>query len=438
MLKEIFRAYDIRGIYGTQLTEKIARGVGNVVHNFVDGSIVLGRDNRISSPAVHKAFLEGALEAGLKVTDVGVVPNGVASFAGWVAQKPIAYITASHLDPEWNGIKLFHENGVGFSEEENSRIGELVLKEKFVRRQGGGVTALDMIDEYKKYLISKIVKIKSARKLDVVLDCGNGTAGLVSPSLFAEAGFDVRTINEGPDGKFPNRKPDIKPEVLSEIKKEARSADLGIAYDGDADRMVLVDDLGRILEPEQTAALILKGLGEGQVVANVECSRSIDSVAHAVHRIQVGHSYLVKYSLQRGAMLGFERSGHFIIPSLIPRDDAIAVSLFAASVLATQDKKLSEIVNTIPTYPCKRVNFSCPDKIKFDVIARITSRLKRKYKVNDLDGVRIDMPAGWALIRASNTSPNIRLTCEANTEQEMQKLLQKFGTIIQEEIERKR
>lgn len=438
----IFRAYDIRGIYGKDLDEEIMEKVGVAFSSeFVKGTVVVGMDGRNSSPKLKGAFIKGATETGKNVIDLGLVPRGVCMYWAWKKRLTSAYITASHLGKEYNGIKFAYDDGIELLEDDNNKVRDRVIN--FVNEYQDGKGKVIEEEHTKDYIDYILTKIKPAKKkLKVVIDCGNGTGGIVAPALFAKLGFTAKTIFREVDGSFPNRSSEISEENLSELKKEARGSDFGVAYDGDADRMTLIDENGRVLDPESVSFIILKELvreEKGPIIANVECLKIMDEIARLsnrdIHRIRVGNSFLVQAVKEKGACFGVEKSGHYCIPSILPLDDGIAASLYAASVLSRSEKKLSEIVDEIPIYPFKRIKIDCPDEIKFRVIENLKEKLGSAYeKVNTIDGVRADLDDGWILIRASNTEPLIRLSIEANDNTVIEKLSEKFLSLVNHEI----
>jgi phosphomannomutase len=440
--KSMFRAYDIRGVYGHDLNENVMEAIGNAfASEFVKGSVVVGMDGRDSGPSLKKAFISGVTSAGKSVTDVGLVPRGVCLFSAWKRRLPSAYITASHLAPEWNGVKFAHGSGTEFFEQDNYRIRDLVLSGKVTEaREKGKVDTAKPIYDYKKYVSSKIPKAK--KPLKVVIDCGNGTGGLVAPQLFRTLGFEVKALFEKVDGRFPNRPSEIKEEALGRLMNEMKEADMGVAYDGDSDRMSLMDETGRLLGPETASYIILNELvrqEKGPVIANVECLKIMDEIAkkfgRKLFRIRVGNSFMVHEVNKKSACFGVERSGHFCIPSILPMDDGIAASLYAAVALSKSGMKLSEIANELPQYPFRRLKVECPDEKKFGVVERLKRSLSKKYdRVNTIDGVRVDFDYGWVLIRASNTEPIIRVSAEADDEKKMKDLAGKFKGLLLDEI----
>lgn len=440
--ESMFRAYDIRGIYGKDLNEEVMEAIGNAfASEFAREAVLVGMDGRTSGPKLKRAFMEGVKKTGKNVIDVGVVPRGVCLFAAWRKGVPSAYITASHLTKEWNGVKFAAGSGTEFFEEDNYRIRDVVLSGKVTEAEmKGHVKRMEAVHEYIEYILSKVPK--PGKNLKVVIDCGNGTGGIAAPGLFKLHGFDVNWLFREVDGNFPNRPSEISESSLGRLKEEVKKADIGIAYDGDADRMSLMDEKGRLLDPEMASYIILSELAKknkGGIVANVECLKIMDEIAkkfgREIFRIRVGNSFMVREVGKRKACFGVEKSGHFCIPSVLPMDDGIAASLYAAVALSRSGKKLSQIVDELPQYPFQRLKVECPDERKFEVIEKMKNRLSERYdKVNTIDGVRVDFEHGWVLIRASNTEPIIRLSVEADNEKKMKELTEEFLSQLNSEI----
>ncbi|MBI4162666.1 MAG: phosphomannomutase/phosphoglucomutase [Candidatus Aenigmarchaeota archaeon] len=448
----IFRAYDVRGIYGKTLDEEIMKSIGNAFGQ-IAGDCVVGWDVRGSSIPLAQAFVEGLTDSGHNAMIIGQTPLAATCFAGWKQNINSAYITASHLTKEWNGIKFFDRQGVGLMQEGTFRIRDIVAASKYAKKEKKITQDISSKETIEKYIEHIISKIKPGKKIKLIIDCGNGAAGSLAPKLFEKAGFICKNIFIEPDGDFPNRLPDPAEDELTELSKNAKNAYMGIAYDGDGDRLVIMDERGRKLTPEQISYIILMDLLEkekGHVVANVECTRMIDDAAkkfsRKVERIPVGHTYMMQAVQKSKAAFGVERSGHYAIPLLVPFDDSIAISYYAACVLSKSDKKLSEIVDEMPAYPFERLNFECDDKEKFSTVERIKQQLKKQnnkesdargagpLKINDMDGVRVDFKDGWILIRASNTGPSIRLTIEAETKERLEELKKEFSEMLEEGI----
>ncbi len=445
----IFRSYDIRGVYGKDLDEDVASRIAKAFAFRTEGAVAVAYDVRSSSVPLSRAFIAGLLSEGKGVFSLGRLPLGAAAFAAWQKGLELAYITASHLASEWNGIKFFHPSGIGYIEQENYAVRDVfetlsyaedssVLKQKGVVKE---ISAEDSMQEYISYLTSKI---RPQRKMRVVVECGNGAGSLIAPQLFRKAGFEVIPVFDDPDGSFPNRKPDPLEADLSAMKEEvlASGADFGIAYDGDGDRMALMDDAGKVLAPSHTAYFILQEIlrsRQGPVVANVEFTSVVEEIAAkfgtSVIRVPVGHTFMMDAVHRNDAVFGVETAAHYSVPHIVPFDDALAISYYAACLLSSKTQKLSEIVSGIPVYPFERINVACPDERKFAVLDELKSSLSKVYqKINTMDGIRIDFDDGWALVRVSNTEPKIRLTIEGRNLAAFGRIKEEFSTILKNRV----
>jgi phosphomannomutase len=436
----IFRSYDIRGVYGSDLDETIMNRIGRAFALYVKKDVVVARDCRLSSPSLHSAFISGAISQGIKVHDAGMLPLGAGMFHAWRSGKEFAYVTGSHLPKEWNGVKFFHSNGIGFLENENIQIKDIFLKE--LAGAGNGISEAiseNIADNYVRYIVSCI---KSGKRLSVAIDNGNGVSSMVTKHIFSQSGHDADIIFEVPDGNFPNRLPDPIDNEITKLKEIVSNYDVGVAYDGDGDRFALVDENGSMLSPEQISYVILSKLlrkEEGPIIANIECTRLIDDIAgefgRDVIRAPVGHTFLMQYVNAHNACYGVESAGHYCLPSITPFDDAIPVSLYAISVLSESKQSLSELVRDMPVHVFKRTSYECQDDVKFDIMRSMKEKILRQFSdVNTIDGVRVDMQNGWALLRASNTSPFIRLTVEGDTKKDFHDIQQMFLEIIEDEF----
>lgn len=440
-MKKIFRAYDIRGVYPVDLNEEIAmnigKGIGTFVQREMNGkTISLGYDIRTTSPSIHGAVLAGIASTGIELLDSGEGSFGQTLYAGWKEKVDlIVFITASHLPPEYNGIKMYYGSGIGLEEENIIKVRDLVLEKDFITHTWDGITkarAIDLREDYKQYLKERLMP---DRPLKVAVDCGNGAASLSAPDIFKELGYNVVEVFCDPDPAFPNRPAEPEDESIGVLKETVvkENCDLGVAFDGDGDRVVAVDEKGRTLSPDELSVVMAKTLvKDGDcVLANVESSmlieKELEPIGARVKRIKVGHTFLTLEAEKEGAVLGVEKSGHIIIPEFFLFDDAIVAPLYLAQMLSRTDEKLSAMKDALPIYEGKRVGFDIPDEVKFDHIKRLQASLGSKYdRVNTMDGVRVDFDDGWVLIRASNTSPMIRMTLEAESLEALGRLEKQF------------
>ncbi len=412
----VFRAYDVRGVYGTELTEDLVRRVGQSFGSFAGGgSVSLGRDTRISGPSLQKAFLEGLLETGCSVYSYGIIPIAVISFiTSRQKLKAAAYISASHNPPEYNGVRFRTGDGYGllykqsaimkFYKEGGFLSGEGQLKE------GSAQAAIDDYGQYVKGLLH------FDHKLKVVLDMGNGSACSMA-SFYRNLGLDSTVINGEMDGLFSGRGPAPNEKSLQPACQEVirTGSDFGVGFDPDADRGMIIDDLGRVLPPEKVAIIIARRRYKpgDKVISGFDCSmmleRELEKDGIQVLRERVGDVFVANRVKNEGAVLGVERSGHFFLPEFQYSDDPFAMSLVLAEIIS-QGEKLSALADEIPDYPYLQKSI----RIEGDPSAAML-RLEEALSAmepNTLDGLKITTEACSVLIRPSNTEPIIRLYIE--------------------------
>ena len=438
----IFRAYDIRGIFGKDLTEEIATKIGAAFAKFLeDKTVVVGRDVRISGEKLRDAMISG-LVSRCNVTDVGVVPTPLLYFATNRLQKDAGImVTASHNPPQWNGFKAFRgQKGsiYGKDMETVREYAKAIDPKKLGEKMGKTVSHEGIIPEYQDFVQSKI---QLERKLTVVADTANGTCGLVAPALFERLGCNILTLNKEPDGTFPAHLPVPKAETLGELMKEVvrRKADFGVGYDGDGDRAVFIDEKGNLIPGDLTllvfAKYILQKHHGGKVVYELSCSMAVEEYVKKLGGIplveRVGHTFIMDKMIGEEALLGGEKSSHFYFADVYGMDDGVFASMKMAEILSKSDEKLSEMVASLPQYPSVyEKNFECADNLKFAFIEKLRSRFKEYgIKTLDIDGVKLIEEDGWVILRASNTEPVIRISAEARTEEKLEEL---YGFAVKE------
>jgi phosphomannomutase/phosphoglucomutase len=427
----IFRAYDVRGVYGTQLTEEIMKDIGKALGTFARGKkILVGGDCRISTDSLKNSLVDGISSTGTDVLLVEEVTSfGLALHTG-AETDIVAYVTASHSPTDWNGVKFYYSTGVALSNEENLKVRDIFISKKFV--EGEGVVK-NIPADVDGYISSMEERFRIDGKLKIVVDPGNGSTSLIMPKAFEAIGCDVVAIFNDYDGNFPNRKPDIKKEFLTELAKTVKEteADFGLAFDGDGDRLAVIGKDGRYLESEEIAFIIAKHMEGNKIVATVECSRILDDLGFEIVRIPVGHTYLTKASVDKSVIVGVEASGHMTIPHYSPFDDSGLIACKFCQIMA--GKQLSEEVKSIPHYMRRRTNFECSDDKKFKVV----DSLKENFEgdIDTMDGIRINFDDAWVLIRASNTGAKIRMTVEAKDEKRLVELENKYGPVLKEAVE---
>ena len=431
----IFRAYDIRGIFGEDLTEEVATRIGAAFAKFLDDkSVVVGRDARISGEKLRDALVSG-LVSRCKVTDVGMIPTPLLYFAATTLKIDAGImVTASHNPPQWNGFKAFRgQTGSIYGKDmETIRDYAKQLNPKTLGKNSSKATLHEgIIREYQDFVQTKI---HLERKLNVVADTANGACGLVAPILFERLGCKILTLNKEPDGTFPAHLPVPKAETLGELMKEVvkRRADFGVGYDGDGDRAVFIDEKGNLIPGDLTLMIFAKEILEknrgGKVVYELTCSMAVEEYVKKHGGIpiveRVGHTFIMDKMIGENALLGGEKSSHFYFADVYGMDDGTYASMKMAEILSKTDQKLSEIVAALPKYPSVyEENFEVPDTKKFAVIEKVRSQFKEHgLKTLDIDGVKLIQKDGWVILRASNTEPVVRVSAEAKTEEKLKEL----------------
>lgn len=449
MQSYIFREYDIRGVVDKDLTDDVVRDIGRGFGTYVlrhgGTSISLGGDVRLSTERFRALVTEGALSVGLDVVDIGTVPTPVLYYSLYVLPVDGSImITGSHNPPDMNGFKLNLGRDSVYGEE-IQKIRKIIESGDFETGEGTCSSA-DIIEQYKDAVRERI---KLDRPLKVVADCGNGCGSLVAVDILSSLGCEVIPLFCDPDGTFPNHHPD--PTVLEYITDliaavKEHGADIGIGYDGDADRVGVVDENGDVVFADKMLALLAREVlaeGPAEIVFDVKCSQALveDIEAHGGTPVmwRTGHSHLKKKMSDSGAPLGGEMSGHMVLASgYYNIDDAVYASCRILQMLSRSTESLSEMVATLPKYystPEIRGEIS-DDATKFKMVEQAVEYFKANYDVIDVDGVRILFGDGWGLVRASNTQAVIVMRFEARTEERLAEIqetvtskLREFGDI---------
>lgn len=429
----IFREYDIRGIVDRDLTpeivETLGRGIGTYFLDRGRGGVALGRDCRLSSPAFAGAMTKGLRAAGCDVTDLGVVPTPLLYFM--VFHKKISagvMITGSHNPPEHNGFKMMAGEDTLYGADIQD-IYKIIAAGRF-REGRGKMTAYDIRPEYLDHVAGGI---RLERPLKAVVDAGNGTGGTVAVPLFRRLGVEVVEKYCDMDGTFPNHHPDpTLPEAMQDLVRTVAEtrADLGIAYDGDADRIGVVDDAGRILWGDQLMIVFARDIlprhPGAAVISEVKASRVLyDEIARLGGKPvmwKAGHSLIKKKIKEEKAVLAGEMSGHiFFSERWFGFDDAIYASARLLEILSRSPRRLSEMLADLPrTFTTPEIRIYTSDEAKFRLVEAVKKDLASRHPVIDIDGVRAVFPQGWGLVRASNTQAVIVLRFEAATAEDLE------------------
>ena len=438
MNPNIFRQYDIRGVADRDLTDEAIELIGKAFASYMvrvakvdEKNLILGRDIRPSSDRIFKSLSKALLSSGISVTDIGIVTTPVCYFAiNELKKSGGIMITGSHNPPEYNGLKMVLGKTSVFGDEIQT-LRELAQNKEFI--SGAAVQDhSEIIPAYQNYL-KKSFTFK--RKLKVVIDSGNGTAGLVAPKVLRDFGHEVIDLFSEPDSTFPNHHPDpTVEENLEDIIREVRNqrADCGLAFDGDADRIGVIDDRGGIIWGDKLMILfsraILKVKPGATFVADVKCSHLFfeDVHRHGGKAVmwKTGHSLIKQKLKEVKADLGGEMSGHmFFADRYFGFDDGIYAGIRVLEILDQTGKKISELLSDVPkTYATPEIRVDCPDEEKFKVVTNVAKFFKSRYPTSYIDGVRIDFGDGWGLVRASNTQPVLVTRFEAITEKRLNEI----------------
>lgn len=447
--KEIFREYDIRGVVGEDLTPELATVIGRAVASKVQKAgkkeVAVGRDCRLSSPALAQGLTEGLLSSGCRVVDLGVVPTPLVYFSVFYKKMEAAVmITGSHNPPEFNGFKVMvgEETLYGEGIQDLYRI---IEAEDFVRPASGGTRSeYNPVPEYIDYVAAQV---KLARPVRVVIDPGNGTAGPVAAPLFRRLGAEVIELYTEMDGRFPNHHPDpTLPEALKDLiaTVKDRGAELGIAYDGDADRLGAVDDTGQIIWGDQLMIIFARDLLASHpgaaVISEVKASQVLyDEIRRLGGRPimwKTGHSLIKKKIREEKALLAGEMSGHiFFADRWFGFDDAIYASSRLLEIVSRSDRKLSRYLADLPrTYNTPEIRIYASDEVKFRIVEMVKEALSQRPGVRqiiDIDGVRAVFDRGWGLLRASNTQPVLVLRFEASSPEDLERIRSEVHGVLE-------
>ncbi|MCA9484214.1 MAG: phosphomannomutase/phosphoglucomutase [Nitrospina sp.] len=435
MNPRIFREYDIRGLVKEDLhpdvVEKIGKGVGTTIRRLGGKTVTLGWDVRESSETFRNLIADALTSTGCDVIEIGSVPTPVAYFSlHHLNPDGGVMITGSHNPPEYNGFKLSAGKHSLYGEK-IQELRQLIEKEDF--ETGSGSRREENVQDAYVEKIKSLVSIN--RPVKVVLDGGNGCFGITGPRLIRELGLDPVEQFCEPDGTFPNHHPDptVEKNMLSLMQRvKQEKADVGIGFDGDVDRLGVVDETGRLLWGDELLILfarsVLKNHPGTAVVGEVKCSQNLydDIKKHGgqPHMSAAGHSLIKKKMRETGALLAGEMSGHICFAdNYYGYDDAIFAACRLLEIVANSDQTLSQMLADLPvTYNTPEIRIDCPDDLKFKLVAELTERFRKDHEVIDIDGVRVSFDGGWALVRASNTQPVLVLRAEATTPEKLEEI----------------
>ncbi len=454
MLSKIFKAYDVRGVYGKDLTDDVAYKIGRAFVSFLKcRDVVVGYDMRVSSPKLSKAFMKGANDEGANAIDIGEVSTDGLYFASGFLKKAGVMFTASHNPPEYNGMKFCKANAVPINEEtglnkirsiaekiqyekNNNKIKKINKKQKI-----GRIIKKNILNEYVKHVLSFIDKDK-IRILKIAVDAGNGMAGKIVPLIYKNLRVKIIPLYFKLDGTFPNHLADpSKYENLRKLQETVKKekCDFGMAFDGDADRIFFIDENGDVINASLISALIIKNIlkkhPNKKIIYNLVSSKivpeTIEKYGGKAHIERVGHSFIKDTMRKINAVFACEHSAHYYFKHNFNADSGMIASLIVAEIVSKEGRKLSELLREFEVYfKIEETNFKVEDKkAKLKEIVQIY-RKKNPKKIMTMDGVSVYFDDYWFNVRPSNTEPLLRLNLEADSKELMEEKTEELERVI--------
>ena len=445
--KKLFGTSGIRGKVKGEVTAELALNVGKSIATYLGGKgdVVVGYDPRTTNEMLENAICAGLLESGCNVLKLKMVPTPIVGYAvAKLGADAGIMITASHNPSKYNGIKVWNKNGMAYTPSQEEEIENIYYSKDFINVSWENIGNINVIDYIKEDYINELLAIVDIKPgLKVVIDPGSGAGSELSPIIFRRAGCEVITLNSQADGFFPGRNPEPNGDNLGDLMKVVKSigADIGIAHDGDADRMIAVDEKGEISDFDKLLAIVSRKFG-GKIVTTVDAGLSmdeaLDSVGGEVIRTKVGDVNVAEVILEEDATFGGEPSGTWLHPDFCMCPDGILSGLRITEIVS-KEGPLSKLLDDIPSYPNLREKVTCSYNEKFKIMESIEDLLKENFEdianVLTIDGVRLTFNDGsWVLVRPSGTEDYIRITIEAKTQEKVEYIKDTCVKIIEAEL----
>ncbi|MBW2976358.1 phosphomannomutase/phosphoglucomutase [Candidatus Woesearchaeota archaeon] len=446
MLSEIFKAYDIRGIYNKNLADETAYNIGRAFACFLKcKDVAVGSDMRVSSPNLSKAFMKGAAEEGANVIDIGMVSTDALYFASGFLKIPGAMFTASHNPPEYNGMKLCKASAVPINESTGlQEIKSIIEKGQYGKnkiKKTGKIIKKDILEDYVKHVLSFVDK-NNIRNLKIAVDAGNGMAGKMVPLIYRNLQVKIVPLYFELDGTFPNHLADpSKYKNLKGLQKFVmkEKCDFGMAFDGDADRVFFIDENSDIINSSLISSLIIKNILEKhpnkKIIYNLICSKivpeTIEKYSGKALMERVGHSFIKDTMKKTGALFACEHSAHYYFSQNFNADSGLIASLIVSEIVSKDKKPLSDLLNEFKKYhKIEETNFRVKDKkAKLREIEQYYMGKKPK-KMLKMDGISIEFDDYWLNVRPSNTEPLLRVNLEAKSKEIMKEKTEELVNLI--------
>jgi phosphoglucosamine mutase len=450
-MAKLFGSSGVRGLVNVDLTPILTCKVASAVAMHAKAKkAVVARDTRVSGCMLEDALVSGLLSNGTDVLLAGMVPTPVLAYAAKALGADVGFmLTASHNPPLYNGIKVFNCDSLSYTDEDQDAVEKIVADDRFALADWRSLGKTTPVDASQLYMEMALKAVTLKRQWRVVVDPGCGATFNLAPKMLKGMGCKMTALNAQPDGHFPARKSEPTAESLEDLAKVVRTlgADVGIAFDGDGDRVAFIDEAGVFVNFDRSlaayAAYMLKRSGGGTVVTNVEASMCVETMAQAqggkVIRARVGDIYISEAIKQHGAVFGGEPCGAWVHPWLhYCPDGPLSAALFLAA-LEDEGKSVSQFVGEVPEYITLRENIACNNELKQKVAEKIGDNLKRAFPAytdfSTVDGARLALKDGWLLVRASGTEPLIRLTVEGESLAVANDITEKATALIKKQVE---
>jgi phosphoglucosamine mutase len=447
---KLFGSSGVRGLTNVDLTNILAYKVASAVATHAKAKkAVVARDTRVSGCMLEDALVSGLLSNGVNVFAAGVVPTPVLSYVTKTLGADIGFmITASHNPPEYNGIKVF-KNDLAYTDQDQASVEKIIAEGRYQMAEWRHLGKNSFLDAERVYLDMVLKAVSLKKKWIVIVDLGCGAAYRIAPQMLREMGCKVTTLNAQPDGHFPARKSEPNANSLQDLAETVKvlGADIGVAFDGDADRVAFIDEKGVFVNFDRSlaafGATVLKRNCGGSIITNVEASMCVETMIEKydgkVIRSKVGDIYISEAIKRHGAIFGGEPCGAWVHPQLhLCPDGPLSAALFLAA-LEEEDKSVSEFISEVPEYTTERVNIISKNHQKYKLVEQLGSALKTAFPTftdfSTVDGARLTLKDGWLLIRASGTEPLIRVTVEGKSATAAKDITQKVTALIQKESE---
>ncbi len=456
MNARLFGTTGIRRIYGSDFTLDMALDLGKALGTYLggEGNVVIARDTRTTGAMVADAVAAGLMSTGMNIVHAGIIPTPTLAFI--TRDRGFAtgvMVTASHNPPEYTGVKFWRADGMGYTPEEEARLEEIYYSKRFIvapwDKIGTASEIADAVDQHIDALLRACDTSQiRARPPSVVVDPGNGAACLLTPYLLQRLGCKVVSINSQPDGHFPGRRSEPDEESLVDLVNMVRAthSDLGVAHDGDSDRVVFVTETGEVVRGDRIIALlsreILSSGSSNKVVTTVDSSqiveKTVESAGGQTIRTPVGDIQVAMKMREENAVFGGEACGVFIFSEFSLAPEPFLATCRLIEMMARTGKRLSELIAQVPAYPLRKTKVNCENERKAAVMERLTDTLPKAIgtvtKTLTVDGIAVFGRDGWVLVRPSGTEPVIRITCEATTEETVEQILQSSKRAVMEAV----